>query len=268
MQVELMLGDCLEQMALIEPGSVDLVVTSPPYNLGNRTRHGRDYREKCISGRVNAMWKGSTLRNGYTENEDSMPHAVYADWQREVLKACWNLLSPTGAIFYNHKPRIQDGILQHPVEYNPGLPLRQIIIWRRPGGMNFNTHNFVNAHELILLFAKPGFRLTDTTAAGLSDVWEIYPERNQEHRAAHPAPFPLELPTRAIGACAPRVVLDPFVGSGTTGEAAARSGLVERFIGIDNSKAYLDYAQSRIERASGQQNMFVAPVGQQLKLLA
>lgn len=77
---------------------------------------------------------------------------------------------------------------------------------------------------------------------GLPDVWSVPPARDNDH----PAPFPVELPARAIEACAPKTVFDPFCGSGTTGVAAKLAG-VGVFTGIELYEPYAAEAKARIE---------------------
>src|SRR5690242_7731077 len=89
-------GDCLDVMRQMDSGSVDLVFTSPPYNLGNSNG------EKV---RFSTKWPKAQLGNGYDVAQDAMPYPEYVAWQKQVLTECWRLLSDTGAIFYNHKPR-------------------------------------------------------------------------------------------------------------------------------------------------------------------
>ncbi|WP_205763532.1 DNA-methyltransferase [Pseudopontixanthobacter vadosimaris] len=222
-------GDCLDVMKTLPSESVDLIVTSPPYNLGwNR------------GGFSNSLWQNAALADGYASYDDARKPADYIAWQKEVLLECWRLLSPQGAIFYNHKPRVQKGVLQTPLDLNPDLPLRQIVIWNRGSGHNFSRSFFVPTHEWIVVFAKPDFRLNGGTTRG-KDVWDIQPERNNPH----PAPFPVELAQRAIAATSAQVVLDPFTGSGTTGVAALREG--RNFIGIEIDPDYVRSAELRIK---------------------
>src|SRR5579859_1172867 len=112
MSVKLLLGDCLEQMATLSSASVDLIFTSPPYNLGTTSGGGFNTKGK---------WRSPALQDGYQSHSDDLPHADYVTWQKNVLRECWRLLTPTGAIFYNHKPRVQNGILVTPLELNPDL---------------------------------------------------------------------------------------------------------------------------------------------------
>jgi modification methylase len=114
--------------------------------------------------------------------------------------------------------------------------------------MNYSPASFVPTHEWILLLAKPAFRLKSKGVSGLGDVWPMRPEKNE-----HPAPFPIDLPARVLEATAGKTVLDPFMGSGTTGVACARTG--RRFIGIEKDRRWFDLACERIDLASRQPDM-------------
>jgi len=236
MNFDLRLGDCLEQMRDLPNGSVDLVFTSPPYNLGVSTGAGMHH----VSSR--SRWANAQLAQGYAEHHDAMPYAEYEAWQHQVLLECWRLLSDEGAIFYNHKPRVQDNLLWLPLALNPGLPIRQIIIWARNGGFNFSPTFYLPTHEWIIIFAKPQFKLRNRAASGVKDVWHVNTDYNP-----HPAPFPVELPSRAIETTTARTILDPFMGSGSTGVAAMRHQ--RNFIGIEISPPYFAMAQQRIKEA-------------------
>jgi site-specific DNA-methyltransferase (adenine-specific) len=235
--VRIIHGDCLEVMAGMEAGSVDLVITSPPYNLGVSSGGG------FPSGGKTGKWSGGGLASGYGVHGDDMPIEAYAAWQQEVLRECWRLLSDRGAIFYNHKPRIQNGLLWTPFELNPGLPIRQVIIWQRSGGLNFSPTFYLPTHEWIVVFAKSGFRLKNKGASGVGDVW-TFP---QEKKSDHPAPFPVELPARILKTVDADVVLDPFAGSGTTLVAAMKAG--RKAIGIEINVKYIPMIERRTRAA-------------------
>lgn len=231
----LILGDCMEVLPTMRAGSVDLIFTSPPYNLhgGKGTRfHDR------------GMWRRRPpLADGYASYGDDLPHDDYVRWQQAFLRECWRLIPDDGAIFYNHKPRVQGGILQTPLALNPDLPIRQIIIWQRSSGICFSRSFFLPVHEWIIVFAKPKFRLREHAAAAISDVWHVRPETNNPH----PAPFPVELPRRAIASTSAKVILDPFMGSNATGVAAVEEG--RQFIGIEKDEGYFNTAKARLMRA-------------------
>lgn len=225
-------------MKTMPDGIVDMMFFSPPYNLGISSGGGLK--------NANGKWKGAALEHGYASYDDAMPYEKYKQWQKDVLKECWRLLSPTGAIYYQHKPRVQNGLLQTPLDYNPDLPVRQIVIWQRAGGINFSPSFYLPSHEWIVVFAKPDFRLKSKGASGIKDVWTV----PQEMKNEHPAPFPLKLPQMAIESTACKVIMDPFMGSGTTGCAAVLEG--RDFIGIELDKGYFEMAKKRIEKTQSE----------------
>ncbi len=215
--------------------SIDLIVTSPPYNLKNSSGNGLSASTK--SGK----WVSAAIKNGYATYDDCMPHDKYAAWQRACLTEMFRLLKNDGAIFYNHKWRVQNGIMQDRQDIVKGFPVRQVIIWRRKGGINFNKGYFLPTYEVIYLIAKPKFKLAKGANA-YGDVWEF----TQEMKNEHPAPFPVALINRIIGSTEAQLILDPFMGSGTT--AITAMGLHRHFVGIEISEEYCKMANERIER--------------------
>lgn len=226
--------DCLSAMGRMPSESVNLVVTSPPYNLLNSSGNG-------MKNGNGGKWSRATLmlQRGYAEHGDSMPHGDYVEWQRECLREMLRVLTPDGAIFYNHKWRVQRGLLQDRADIMDGFPVRQIIIWQRSGGFNHNPGYFLPTYEVVYLVANPEFRLAPK-AGGIGDVWRIRQDRGNPH----PASFPVELARRAIAATTAEVVLDPFIGSGTTAIAALMEG--RQYVGIDLSDEYCRLARERI----------------------
>jgi len=225
-------GDSIELMRLIPNESIDLVVTSPPYNLKNSTGNGMK------DGR-GGKWSNAQLINGYSDHDDCMPHEEYVAWQRACLTEMLRVIKNDGAIFYNHKWRVQNGLLQNRHDIVDGFPVRQIIIWRRKGGINFNPGYFLPTYEVIYLIAKHKFKLAPKANA-FGDIWEF----KQESNNPHPAPFPSNLIERIITSTTANLVLDPFVGSGTTAIAALKHN--RSYIGIDISPEYCRMAEERI----------------------
>ena len=226
-------GDTVPTMQKLPDHSIDLIVTSPPYNLRNSSGNGMK------DGR-GGKWSNARLLHGYDgKYNDCMPHNEYVAWQRSCLEEMMRLLTDNGAIFYNHKWRVQNGLLQDRQDIVSGFPVRQIIIWRRKGGINFNPGYFLPTYEVIYSIAKKDFKLAPK-ANRYGDVWEF----GQDLNNPHPAPFPLDLIERIIGSTTAQIVLDPFMGSGTTAVAAKK--LNRDFIGIDISQTYCDMAQRRL----------------------
>ena len=230
-------GDSIEIMRSMETESFRVVVTSPPYNIKNSTGNG------LKDGR-GGKWKNASLVEGYDTHEDKLPHDEYVEWQKACLSEMVRVLRPDGAIFYNHKWRVQGGLLQDRNDIVSGFPVRQIIIWHRNGGINFNSGYFLPTYEVIYLIAKPDFKLAPKANA-FGDVWKIPQEKNNKH----PAPFPVELAQRCVESVGSGPVLDPFMGSGTTAIAAENLGF--EWVGIDSSQKYCDMALKRIEKATG-----------------
>lgn len=225
-------GDAIEVMRKIPEGSIDLVVTSPPYNLKNSTGNGMK------DGR-GGKWKNARLVNGYASYDDCLPHHDYVKWQRECLTEMMRTLKEDGAIFYNHKWRVQGGLLQDRRDIVEGFPVRQIIIWKRKGGINFNRGYFLPTYEVIYLIAKPKFALA-SKANSYGDIWEFMQDMNNPH----PAPFPVSLIERIISSTTAQIVLDPFIGSGTT--AIVARNLKRDFVGIDLAPEYCEMSEKRL----------------------
>lgn len=234
-------GDNREVLPLLP--RIGVAITSPPYNLGGEPwPHLGNWKQGDSAGGKTKWKNGSDAGSGiqYGSHSDSMPWADYVTWQRGVISTLWSLLSDDGAIFYNHKPRVIGAKLWQPTELIPeGVELRQIVMWKRPGGLNFNPTAFVPMHEWVMVLAKPAFRLRSKGVSGLGDVWEIAPESNP-----HPAPFPMGLPERVLEATTHGPVVDPHMGSGTTLVAAKLRG--RQAIGIDVDERYCEMAARRL----------------------
>lgn len=235
-------GNAIEVMKQMPDESVDLVITSPPYNLKNSTGNGMK------DGR-GGKWANAALQRGYTHHDDCMPHEEYVKWQRNCISEMMRIITANGAIFYNHKWRVQGSLLQDRQDIVGGFPVRQIIIWRRKGGLNFNPGYFLPTYEVIYLIAKPKFTLLPK-ANSHGDVWEFTQEMNNEH----PAAFPVSLIDRIVSATNAKIVLDPFIGSGTT--AISAINFKRDYIGIDLSPEYCEMAEKRIKRHKSQTKLW------------
>lgn len=232
---QLILGNS-EEMSAIPDNCIDLMVTSPPYNAG------KDYdRDLTLS--------------------------EYRELLTRVYSETYRVLKPGGRAAVNvanlgRKPYLPMNAITWEIMSELGFLMRGEIIWikgKASSGscawgswMSPKNPSLRDLHEYILVFSKSAFRKESGQATITSEefvsytrsVWEIAPE--SARRIGHPAPFPVELPLRLIKLYTGLgdVVLDPFVGSGSTAVAALKAG--RWFIGYDTNPAYLAIANSRL----------------------
>ncbi len=228
------LGDCLDVLRAMPNGSVDAVVTSPPYNTLPAKHSPSGLHGERKSGVNKWIAKAAT---GYADqrNEDE-----YQAWLREVVTEC--LRVSRGLVWINHKTRYRDGYAVHPARMLP-FPIYAEVIWDRGGSMALNCKRYAPSHECLLAFGDRAY--WDDSLNTTMSVWRISPQRSDEH----PCPFPIEIARRPIvSSCPPDgTVLDPFTGSGTTGIACMNEG--RNFIGIERDEGYHAIAKRRIEEA-------------------
>jgi modification methylase len=229
-------GDCLEILPTLD--KVDSVVTSPPYNFSgfHRTTKGKP-------ARILSYGKSCP---------DNLPQEEYKKWLSCVFNAI--PLNDNGSCWWNHKGRYIDSEYIPPhwvIPLAEPMRLRQDIIWHYPSGPDVALDKFMPRVEHVLWFTngKPEF---NSKMARVGNVWAITQNNGKDYQ--HPAMFPVPLAERCINATFSDVVLDPFMGSGTTGVACANLG--RKFIGIEIEQKYFDIACERIEAAYAQGRLF------------
>lgn len=236
-------GDCemvlADRLSEFPDDVAQIVVTSPPYNMG--LVPGGNGRGMYRPG---ASSKGGRFRDGYEDShDDAMPQDEYDAWQRRVLDLLWQAVPDDGAIYYNHRQRVEHGKVRLPLGMDFGIPLRQVITWDRKTGIGPTRRHYCSVAEWIFLFAKADFKLVDHAASGGGDIWRL---GMAQEDFGHPAPFPLSLPIRAIDTTGARSVLDPFAGTGTTLIAATQAGIPA--VGIEKSERYCEVIVKRLEQ--------------------
>ena len=233
-------GNCLDFLRnRVEQKDVlpfDLSITSPPYNK--------------LEGRN----KGELVKEvQYDSISDTLPEDLYQQQQIELCNLIYDCTAPGGHFFYNHKMRWSFGELFHPLDWlrKTKWCIRQEIIWNRTLASNIRGWRFWNIDERVYWLYKPvGNNLIGTELeskyAKLSTIWNILPERVNEH----PAPYPIDIPTRIICSVLGeesndnQLIYDPYSGSGTTWLAADLLG--KPFIGTEVSEQYIKDSNSRI----------------------
>lgn len=257
-RVTLLQGDCLDLLRQVPEKAIQLIVTSPPYNIG------KDYERK-------------------------MEIADYVSQQRQVIDECTRVLNDRGSICWEVGNYVQNGeiipldILLYDLFKSNGLKLRNRIVWRFGHGLHC-SNRFSGRYETILWFTKtddyvfnldavrvpqkyPGKKHFKGTKTGQysgnpkgknptdtwdleSDVWDIpNVKSNHVEKTEHPCQFPIALVSRLVLALSNEddIVLDPFMGVGST----AIAGMIKnrKVVGAEVFKRYFDIAIERIRLA-------------------
>jgi site-specific DNA-methyltransferase (adenine-specific) len=273
-------ADCLDLFKQMPDGSVDVIVTSPPYNLGIR----------------------------YNTYVDTLPQDDYLKWTSRWISAAARVLSPTGSLFLNVGTRPSDpwtalDVAQAGREH---LRLQNIIHWVKSIAIDksqagaaagltrdlavghykpINSGRFLNdCHEFIFHFTPHGATELDRLALGVpyqdqsniarwakaadgvrcrGNTWFIPYEtiQRRDRDRPHPASFPTRLPEQCLrlhGLGKIGTAMDPFNGLGSTAVACARLGI--DFIGSDLDETYLQEAVERVEREGEERTRRALPV--------
>ncbi len=237
----IVLGDVLETLKDIHNDVFDMGVTSPPYNKQNNR-------------------KGVLVKDiKYSDITDNKNEYDYQIEQIEILNELYRVIKPGGSFFYNHKIRWDKGEMFHPMDWlrKSKWVVKQEIIWDRQIAANIRGWRFWQVEERIYWLYKPlnkkdnGEELKSKHAL-LTSVWKLRPEMNKELVYGHPAPFPVEIPTRCIYSILDDKkdcnVIDPYMGSGTSAIVCKLLG--HNYFGIDISNEYINNANNRINNIS------------------
>lgn len=216
----------------MDDGSIDLIITSPPYNLGGKFHTGNTRYNKA-----------------YNLYDDNLPEDIYQEQQIEFLNACYDKLEDGGSMFYNHKPRIKQGVCIHPLEWilKSKFILKQEIVWKNRS-QNFDKIRFYPFSERIYWLVKnPKTKLFNSV--GYSDVWEDI--KNNKRHKLHKATFPVELPLTIIKCFEDvKIVCDPYMGIGTTAKAVITENIENekciKYIGFEIDSTYVSQSNKEI----------------------
>lgn len=237
-------GKALESLLLLENDSVDLTVTSPPYNVNlghNKYKH-----------------------QGYDTYADNLPHCIYIDWLRDIFTLLYTKTKPGGRCVINIGDGSNGRIATHAhlinVMQQIGWNSFATIIWdksqvgNRVAWGSFNSPScpsFPTPFEYILVFYKEFKKLQWKGISMLEKQdfidWSLSIWRFPGVKSWHPAPFPEELPKRCIQLLAWKhsLIIDPFMGSGTTLKVAHSLGC--QYWGCDISAAYVNKVQKEFD---------------------
>lgn len=230
--------DVLEGLRQLDDESIDLIITSPPYN-----KAGLNGKQK------GKKWVG-TIDYGGDFEIDNKPENEYQKWQIEILNECYRVLKKDGSMFYNHKNRIikGKGEISNPYTWitQSLFKVRQEIIWDRGSTNDVNRKRYLPTTEKIFWLTKsnkPKFDRKINTPFK-KEVWQFPFKTNTDH----PAPFPIDLPNNIIH-CIQNdnerlIVLDPFMGSGTVAISALKHKC--DYIGFELLPEYVEMSEKNI----------------------
>ena len=244
---QVMVGDCLDMLRQLPPASVHAIFADPPYNLQLKGDLVRP--EGGLVDGVDDAW----------DRFDGFP--AYDSFTRAWLTECRRVLRKDGTIWvigaYHNVFRLGTAL------QDLGYWILNDVVWRKSNPMpNFRGRRFTNAHET-LIWASRGpesrYKFNYAAMKALNDDVQMRSDwliplctgnerlRDEKGKKLHPTQKPEALLHRVILSCtAPgEVVLDPFMGSGTTAAVARRLG--RRFIGFERDEAYAEAARARIE---------------------
>jgi DNA modification methylase len=233
-----------ESMEELPDDCVALMVTSPPYNVGK-------------------------------EYDEDLSLEEYLGLLRRVLTETYRVLEPGGRVAVNvanlgRRPYLALNHRVAGVMEEIGFLLRGEIVWQKAQGAggscawgswrSARNPTLRDIHEYVVVASKGSFRrlrLGEDTITrrefleATTSVWAIAPA--SARRIGHPAPFPVELPRRLIELYTFKgdLILDPFIGSGSTAVAAIEAE--RHFVGYETEKAYLEIARARIAAAKGEE---------------
>lgn len=246
---KILIGDCIQRMKELPDGSVDAVFADSPYNLqlGSKTLYRPE--DQTAARAVRDSW------DSFTSNEE------YDEFTREWMAECKRVLKPDGAMWvigsYHNIFRV-GSILQ-----DLGFWILNDVVWVKNNPMpNFRGTRFTNAHET-LIWATPHktgkYTFNYETMKKLNGGKQMRSDWNMniclgeerikdaDGKSLHNTQKPMDLLRRVILASTKPgdIILDPFMGSGTT--AAAAKELGRNFIGFEQDPIYVEGALTRLE---------------------
>ncbi len=236
--IDLINGDCNKVMKDIDKNSIDLIITSPPYE----DFHGAGY---------SAQMKDILFLKLYNEFLD----ITFNEYHR--------ILKDTGQIFFNIKSKTHNKCLNTPhwiehLESFSKFKLKSFIIWKYAGSFDSTKKRFHLDYEIIYHLSKgDDIYLNENSGLhdSLSSVWYV-PHSISKKERIHPTQMPEKLVERILAISSKKgyLVLDNFMGSGTTGVQCKKYGL--DFIGIELNPEHYKNAKNRIDKITIQKTLF------------
>ncbi len=228
-------GDCTKIMPAID--RVNMILTSPPYNMNLRIRNNTHCSRPIVK-------EFTTKYNNFSDN---LPMDKYLDFNRKVILEC---LRVSPLVFYNVQFLTGNKAALFKLIGEFAEYLKEIVVWDKINAEPAIGELIMNSQfEVILVFDKENaisrkFINGNFKRGTLSNCWSI--KRCRKNEKTHGAVFPVELAEKVITNFSQKgdVILDPFLGTGTTGIACKNQG--RYLIGIEKDKRYSEISERRI----------------------
>lgn len=235
----LMQGDCLSMLNTLKDNSVDLVLTSPPYNMNLRIRNGKYCSRQIVK----------ELSTKYKNYPDNLPMEEYFKLNKRVIT---ELLRVSDLVFYNMQVLTGNKPALFKLLGEFSGKVKELIVWNKVNAQPAIGKGVLNSQfELLIVLQNSApesrsFKNAQFSRGTLSNVWNI--KRGKKVNKNHGAVFPEELAENVILNFSSEGghVLDPFMGTGTTGVVALKYG--RRFTGIELDADYYIDAKTRINK--------------------
>jgi site-specific DNA-methyltransferase (adenine-specific)/modification methylase len=230
--------NCLETLKRFEDNCIDIVVTSPPYNMNLRIRNGSYCSRQIVK-------EFSTKYEGF---DDNLPIDEFYELHSQIIR---ELLRVSGIIFYNIQIVTGSKRAFFKIIGEFSEQLKDIVIWDKGVGQPAMSPGVLNRQsELILIFEKENaisrkFTKSNFQRGTLGDIWNI--SRGKKVDKSHGAVFPEKLVSTILENFSNEgdIVYDPFMGSGTT--AVVSQKLNRKWLGSELSPNYCELIQKRID---------------------
>lgn len=232
-------GDCLEELKRVENGSVDMVLTDPPYSSGGL--FAGDRRQSTRDKYTDRDFQGAARLPDFSG--DNMDQRSFTEFLRMVFAWCRLKLKPGGVLAafvdWRNLPAITDAL------QGAGLVWRGIVVWDKGTSRNIPGRFRPDCEYIVWGTNGPRTVSWEPGGSALPGCYHIpgVPSKKRLHQTEKQ----VELLEKLL-MIAPEegVILDPFMGSGSTGVAAAKTG--RSFIGIESEVYYFDTAKDRLLR--------------------
>lgn len=237
MENNLILGNCLEELKKIKDDSVDCIVTSPPYNMNLRIRNGKYCSRQIVK----------ELTTKYRNYDDNLPMEEFYEMNKKVITEGLRIAP---MIFYNIQFLTGNKRAFFKLMGDFNEHLKEVIIWDKVTAQPAIGQGILNSRfEVVLVFDRENaisryFNKRNFERGTLENLWQI--RRGKKVSKEHGATFPEELIETIVLNFTNEsdTILDPFMGTGTTGFVSLNNN--RNFIGIEIDEDYFEFAKDRI----------------------